>query len=214
MRPSDPCPVTRPPLPSAGSPRHEFPDFHGTTKGSDPCRPVSPGSCARPAIPPLRRVLRSPPTRRCRGGQGVWGSAPPQPTGRTREGDRSLRFLGSPGACSPGSWTPAGPAHQAVAVYRRGPSVRSDGGLAARSLISGLDSRAFTLTVYASSSGSPRPTQDSFLAAGQLGQVGLATHRAPTKGFQGVLVTSLPPFPSFPDARTRKLSSSLTRERR
>ena len=44
-------------------------------------------------------------------------AAPPQPTGRTREGDRSLRFLGSPGACSPGSWTPAGPA-QAYGLER------------------------------------------------------------------------------------------------
>src|SRR5262249_40152029 len=54
--------VTRPSLPSAGSPRGEFPGFHGTTKGSDPCRPVSPDSWARPAIPPR-----------------AWISLPPRP---------------------------------------------------------------------------------------------------------------------------------------
>src|SRR5262245_8439240 len=68
---------------------------------------------------------------------------------------------------------------------RRGPSARSDGGRAARSLISGLESTAFALTVYASSSRSPGPTQDALLAVGQLYQVGLATHRVPAKGLRG-----------------------------
>src|SRR5262249_25597526 len=81
--------VTRPPLPSAGSSRDEFPDFRGTMKGSDPCRPVSPCSCARPAIPSLRRRLRSPRARRGPGGQEVWGSAPPQ-ADLVYEGERQV----------------------------------------------------------------------------------------------------------------------------
>jgi hypothetical protein len=85
-----------------------------------------------------------------------------------------------------------------------GPSARSDGGLTARSLLSGLDSTAFALAVYASPSRSPGPTRDALLAVGQLYQVGLATHRVSTKGFR---VTSLPPFPTYPDARTTQFSS-------
>src|SRR5262249_31991312 len=73
-----------------------------------------------------------------------------------------------------------------------GPSARSHGGRAARSLISGLDSTAFALAVYASPCQSPGPTQDSLLAAGQLYQVGLATHRAPTKGFRFLFLLSQP----------------------
>jgi hypothetical protein len=59
-------------------------------------------------------------------------------------------------------------------------------------LISGVDSTAFALAAYASSSGSPRPTQDSLLAAGQLYQVGLVTHRAPLKGFRPRFLLSQP----------------------
>ena len=76
-------------------------------------------------------------------------------------------MLGNPGGRSPCSWTPAGSIPQACSGYRRGPSARSDGGLAARSLISGLDSTAFALAVHASSEGSPPPTQDSLPAARQ-----------------------------------------------
>jgi hypothetical protein len=100
-------------------------------------------------------------------GQECSGSATPRADRRTREDSRSLRFLGNPGVCPPCSRTPAGLWHQATTVPQRGPSARSDGGLTARSLISGLNSTAFTLAVYASSSGSLRPTQDSLLAAGQ-----------------------------------------------
>src|SRR5262249_51914175 len=133
--------VTRPSLPSPGSSPAEFPDFYGTTKGSSSGHPVSPDSCARPAIPSLH-----------------W---------QTRETGRSLRFLGNPDGRSPCSGTPAGPRCQAVAASGRRPSARSDGGLTARSLISGLDGTAFALAVYASSGASPPSTQDSLPAARQ-----------------------------------------------
>src|SRR5262249_29638367 len=76
----DDGPVTRPPLPSAGSSRDEFPDFTGTMRDSDSCRPVSPDSCARPTIPPLRLPFAPAPPRRRWRGPGGFGSAPPQPT--------------------------------------------------------------------------------------------------------------------------------------
>src|SRR5262249_45801787 len=72
------------------------------------------------------------------GRPGGWGiGTSREPKGKTRENGRSLRFLGNPGGCSPGSGTPAGPIPQAITVDQHGPSARSDGGLAARSLISG-----------------------------------------------------------------------------
>jgi hypothetical protein len=48
----------------------------------------------------------------------------------------------------------------------------------------------------------PAPTQDSLPAVGQTLLDGLLTRRAPTKGFRGVVVTSLPPFPSLLGAIT------------
>src|SRR5262249_56879793 len=50
--------------------------------------------------------------------------------------------------------------------------------------------------------GYPDPTQDSLPAVGQTLLDGLLTRRVPTKGFRGVLVTSLPPFPSLLGAIT------------
>ena len=125
-------------------------------------------------------------------GQEVSGSAPPRADTRTRESGRPLRLLGNPRGRSPCSWTPAGPGCQAVTASGHGPSARSDGGRATRSLISGLNSTAFAPAVYASPDGSPRPTQDSLLAAGQLYQVGLVTHRVPLKGFRLLFLLSQP----------------------
>src|SRR5262249_41380588 len=45
--------------------------------------------------------------------------------------------------------------------------------------------------------GSPRRTQDWLLVAGQALPGGIRTRRVPAKGFQGVVVTSYPPFPSL-----------------
>src|SRR5262249_5817270 len=43
----------------------------------------------------------------------------------------------------------------------------------------------------------PGRRKTHFWLLARLYQVGLVTHRVPTKGFRGVPVTSLPPFPSF-----------------
>src|SRR5262249_37558338 len=50
--------------------------------------------------------------------------------------------------------------------------------------------------------GYPDPTQDSLPAVGQTLLGGRSTRRVPTKGFRGVIVTSLPPFPSLLGANT------------
>lgn len=81
--------VTRPSLPSAGSSRDEFPDFHGTMEDSDSCCPVSPDSCARLVIPSLRRLLRSAVARHRHGGQEFSGSATPR-TDEKDEGERQV----------------------------------------------------------------------------------------------------------------------------
>jgi hypothetical protein len=95
--------------------------------------------------------------------------------------------------------------------------------------IPGLHSMVFGLAVYASPGRLPRP--DARLASSRWSDApGRAFHpQVPTKGFRGVIVTSLPPFPSFawrnhidrsnrvapsPTARSRSARSSpSTRER-
>jgi len=184
--------VTRPSLPSAGSSPGEVPDFRGTMEDSDSCRPVSPDSGAARRYPRCAWGFAPALPRRRQSGPGGCGSAPPRANTWTGESGRSLRLLGNPAGRSPCSWTPAGPGCQAIAAPGHGPSARSGGGHAARSLISGLDSTAFALAVYASSARSPGPTQDALLAVGQLYQVGLVTHRVPTKGFRLLFLLSQP----------------------
>jgi hypothetical protein len=126
--------VTRPSLPSAGRPQGEFPDFHGTIKGSDSYRPVPPDSGVRPAIPPLRRTLRSAGARRTPRQPGVFrfGNPVSRSDGRGRAAGLSgcwgtlvdvRRVLGPRQA----------PGARPVAASGHGPSARSDGGRAARS---------------------------------------------------------------------------------
>jgi hypothetical protein len=134
--------------------------------------------------------------------QEVWGSAPPGPTeGRGRAAGLSgcwgtlvdvRRVLGPR----------QDPEARLVTASGRGPSARSHGGLTARSLISGLDSTAFALAVYASSSGLPRPTQDSLPAACQALPGGIGYPQGSGERFP----IARPPFPTYPDARTTKLT--------
>lgn len=82
-------------------------------------------------------------------------------------------------------------------VYRRGPSARSDGGLAARGLISGLDRTAFTRVVYASPAKSPGPTQDSLLAAGQALPGGIGHPQGSDERFPSCTRYISSPFPKL-----------------
>jgi cytochrome bd-type quinol oxidase subunit 2 len=80
------------------------------------------------------------------------------------------------------------------------------------SIISGLNGRALALAVYASFAGllaAERKT--SFWVLAKLSQAGLVTRRVPTKGFQGVLVTSSSPFPKLAWRRLRPLFPPMLR---
>src|SRR5262249_31573814 len=92
---------------------------------------------------------------------------------------------------------PAGPIPQAITVDQHGPSARSDGRLAARSLISGLDSTAFTLVVYASSLRSPGSMQDSLLAAGQALPGGIGYPLGSYERFPRCIPYIFSPFPKL-----------------
>lgn len=107
------------------------------------------------------------------------------------------KFLGNPAVPLPCSSTPAGsgtpcpggvPMLPPLCPRRRLPRV----------VLSGLNRTALALAVYASSGGSPLPGRKTrFRLLAKLYRVGLVTHRVPTRGFQGVVVTSFPPLPSF-----------------
>jgi hypothetical protein len=141
-----------------------------------------------PSLPPAQDALP--------GGLGPCGSATPVPMLGYAGDGRPPRFLGNPRDGSPGSWTPVGPARQAIAACRRGPRLCQQRGLPTRKL-SRLDVQAFRLTVYASSGGSPH--HDARLASGCWPALpdGIRTRRVPTKGFRVVVVTSHPPLPGL-----------------
>ena len=99
--------------------------------------------------------------------------------------------------CSP---TPAGPAHQANTMRRRGPrNVHGEGSCMA----------AFEAQSHGFGTGclrfagrvAPTPRKTRFRLLAKLFRTGLFTRRVPTKGFE-VYPTSQPPFPSSRGART------------
>jgi len=102
----------------------------------------------RLAIPGAAPVVRSLRSRTQNRGPGVRNPVP-LPEDRTWRRPGSPKFLGSLCVPMPCSSTPAGPAHQACAVCRRGPwGVNTEG--SPRVVISRLNSTALALAVYAS----------------------------------------------------------------
>ena len=95
---------------------------------------------------------------------------------------------------TPCSSTPAGTLSHGHGESRRGPRFWQQRRLTAGLAISGLNSTAWTLAVYASQWLLPAPTQDSLPATGQVYRVGLVTHRVATKGFRdaGYIPSSFP----------------------
>jgi hypothetical protein len=175
-------------------------------KDSDPCCPVSPDSCARPAIPSLRRTsLRYGPTRPWR--PGVFGFG--NPSRRLKRRGRAAGLSGCWGTLV-GVRRVLGPRQapdaRPATAFGHGPSARSDGGRAARSLISGLDSTAFTRAVYASPRQLPAPTQDSLLAAGQALPGGIEYPQGPAERFPSCSYYISSPFPKL--VRTQERHSS------
>jgi hypothetical protein len=140
------------------------------------------------------------------GGLGRWGSAAPGPTWFAMESSRSLRFLGNPRVCSPCSRTPAG----SPPPGRYGGGTRPTRSLTpwapAIISISGLNSTAFTLAVYASQPGSPQSTQDSLPVVGQTLPGGIGYPQGSDERFPIRFVRLFPLSQASPDAITTKLS--------
>jgi len=149
----------------------------------------------------LRRSVRSQRPRTHDRGPGVGHPVSPAGLGAWR-GPGRPKFLGNPGVPLPSSPTPAGPSTPCPGGVPLLPPLCQRRRLR-RVVLSRLNHTALALAVYASSGGLPTPGRKTrFRLLARLYRVGLVTHRVPTKGFQGVIVTSFPPLPSFLGAMT------------
>jgi hypothetical protein len=188
-------------LPSPGSGWLPFPGFRGTMRRSD----------ALPLLPPhfVSFAWRYHPLRLCsslswtRRRPGAWSFRSGNSAARWSSGVETTgtpRFLGNPNVPMPCSVTPAGPTSPGPCGESAWPPFTARrrlphrGNFGARS--HGLGTGCLRFARWVSRSG--RKTRFWLLA--KLYQAGLSTRRVPTKGFRDVLVTSLPPFPSFPGA--------------
>ena len=199
--------ATRRPLPSAGSPRVGFPDLFGTIERSDSLWTLSPRFvCASlgDTTPCRLSSLCSGPT------HSAWGLGP----SGLDVPECQFFEVGPQGVpSSRGTWwclcrvlrPRRDRTHQALAVCRHGPRADKTEG-SPRGGISGLNSTAWALAVYASSAPLRcRRPKTRFRLLARLYRVGLATHRVPTKGFADAIVTSSPPSPSFAWRNVRNL---------
>src|SRR6185312_12838089 len=110
---------------------------------------------------------------------------------------RASQVPGEPNVPMPCSATPAGPAHQAATVCRRGPRTAKAEDSTAGNLSRGSVARRQHWLSTLRSAGYPAPRKTRFRLLARLYRVGLLTHRVPTKGFEGAIVTSCAPLPSF-----------------
>src|SRR5262249_28917365 len=131
------------------------------------------------------------------------GSATPHADRGAREGGRPLRLLGSPGERSPCSWTPAGPRYQARCGTEARPR-RSFGRwprgarLAFGAREHGLRPRCLRFVLRVAPA-------DARLASGCW--PALPGGMGYPQGSDERFPLALPPFPTYPDARTTNLSS-------
>src|SRR5262249_35126858 len=127
-----------------------------------PSRPAS--RALRRAVPSRAPVFVSPPGPTPARGPGVFGSGYPVPVLVEREPQGVPSSWGTPIVPTPCSSTPAGPTAPGHEVRRRGPrSVKDEG--SPRVVLSGLDSTAWALAVYASPC--PLPGRGARLASGR-----------------------------------------------
>ena len=137
----------------------------------------------RLAIPRVASVasLAQPRTHDCEPGVGL---RYPLAGIRAWKGSGRPKFLGDPRVLMPSSSTPAGPdtpCHGGVPMLP--PCCQKRRLL--RVVLSRLNGPALALAVYASSGGLPAPGRKTrFWLLARLYQVGLVTHRIPTKGFE------------------------------
>ena len=166
--------VTWRPLPSTGSSQGKFPGFAGTMGRSDSLRTLPPRfvGTSRDRTTPCACVRLSVQARRRPGARSFAVWQPPRQCFRDGAAGRP-KFLGNLRVPLPCSSTPAGPAHQAIAVCRHGPRAVKDEG-SPRVVLSGLNSMAWALAVYASPRSSPDTAQDALPTAGQAlsGEIG------------------------------------------
>jgi len=151
-----------------------------------------PGLSLAYPYPPVRLCssLRTSPTPAC--GQELCDWQPH--ASRYREGDPGRpKFPGNPGAyavfCDPGGTDT--PGRYSVPTW---PPDCQSRRLAAGNLSRGSIARREHWLSTLRSAGYPAPRKTRFRLLAKLYRVGLLTHRVPTKGFEGAIVTSSPPF--------------------
>jgi hypothetical protein len=189
--------VIRRPLPSTGSRRVRFPGFSGTMERCDSLRTVTAGFL----------IVRRPLPRRCaclrhstqaRRRPGARSIAVRLPRRRHAGGVAGRpKFLGNPPVPMPCSPTPAGSDPPGLTVVRRGPRSTNAEGYPRVCQSRGSIARP----QHALSTLRPGPCRTGrktrFWLPARLYQVGLVTHRVPSKGFGDVLVYIRPPFPGL-----------------
>jgi hypothetical protein len=182
-------------------PAHGFPAFDGTMRRSDFLTPSPHASfCFAWRYRSRRRYFAPTDPARVIGRPGLGDPGP----GREYavEGAGRPTFLGNPDGpmpCSPTPARPTPPGHSGDAA--RPPHTSKARALAGNAL--GAQSHDLSpgcLRFAVALTGPRRKT--GFRLPAKLCRVGLVTHRVPTDGFDGVLVTSSPPSPSFRGART------------
>ena len=122
-------------------------------------------TCAAPcpSLPPVQDALPE--------GLGLSGSATPVPTHGHAGDGRPPRFLGNPRDGSPGSWTPVGPARQAVRRADAAPACGNSKGSRQENFRGSMSRLSVWLSTLRRV-GRPTTTQDSLPAAGQLYRAG------------------------------------------
>jgi hypothetical protein len=168
---------------------------------------------SRTDAPPLPRVLRSGPARRGRGGREVSGSAPPSADWGDAGGRQISPVPGEPWCVSALFWDPGrtGSTRPLRCADAAPPLVQAVGSLREACFRGSMARPPHSLSTLRPR-GRPGGRKTRFWLLARLYRVGLATHRVPSKGFRVVPLTSLPPFPGLPDART--LSSAAGAARR
>src|SRR6516165_7468100 len=191
--------ATRRLLPSAGSPRVGFPDLLGSMRRSDSRRTFSPRfvGASRDDTTPCACVRLSVQARRRPGARGFVVWQPPRPLYRDGAAGRP-KFLGGPGVPMPCSSTPAKPPPPGRCGGAARPPCLSKPRAFAGSTLGAPEHGLGTGCLRFVGWGAPSRRKTRLPLRARLDGVGLITHRAPTKGFEGVFVTSSPPLPSFP----------------
>ncbi len=179
----------------------------------------SPASLSRRSVafatryPTLRLSFRS--RRSSTPNRGPGAHTPVPSSGWLTRGNDSgsPRFLENPFVPLPCSSTPAGPSSQAVRDVGTAPAVPTTKAPTMR-FLSGLHSTASGLTVYASSSGSPHPTQNSLPAAGPALPVGIGYPKGSSERFPSCFLHLIPLSQASPGAKTSQFLFQIRRKRR